>query len=78
MKTVDELWKDLKGFTPPNCPECGHTACLDELGYWCDHCSEATNPKPAVDDIPNGYEFQEILTAYQKAAGIIKPQSLKD
>lgn len=70
MKTVDELWRDLEGFTPPNCPQCGRKAVLDDDGYWCEACCDAETPQAAVDDIPNGGEFADVLAAYRKARGL--------
>ena len=70
MKTIDALWRDLEGFTPPNCPQCGHRATLDCEGYWCGRCSDIETPDAAVDDIPNGSEFADTLAAYRKARGL--------
>lgn len=70
MKTADELWKDVEGFSPPDCPECGNAADLDADGYFCLKCSDSAQWTPAVDDIPNGQEFDEALAAYRKAAGL--------
>ncbi|WP_315782293.1 hypothetical protein [Bradyrhizobium sp. SZCCHNPS1003] len=63
----DKLWKDLCGFTPPSCPVCARTAVLDEDGYYCEWCGDPAHPNPAVDDIPNGAEFDEILERYKAA-----------
>jgi hypothetical protein len=65
--TPAELWQQIEGFTPPNCPECGKPAELDDDGYWCIHCSDAAVPNPAVDSIPNGAEFDAYLDAWRQA-----------
>lgn len=73
MKTLDDMWRDLEGYTPPNCPQCGQRATLDEEGYWCEPCSDPETPQPGVDDIANGSEFAEALTAYRKASAQPEP-----
>ena len=64
--TAKTLWQQLQGFEPPCCPECGYKAVLDEFGYWCERCSDADAPNPAVDDIPNGAEFAAYLEEWQR------------
>lgn len=66
-RSVESIWSDLCGFTAPKCPECSHPASLDEDGYWCERCSDPTKSNPAVDDIPNGDEFDAILAEHRQA-----------
>ncbi len=64
-KTRADIWAQIEGFAPPCCPECGKAAALDDDGYWCEYCSDADSPNPAVDNIPNGAEFDAYLAAYR-------------
>lgn len=65
-RSASEIWVDLEGFEPPKCPVCRDTAQLDQDGYWCPKCSSPTELNPAVDDIPNGSEFDDIMAEYRK------------